>query len=119
MSRPRVYVSGPISNGGTLTAEARENNMKDAIVFGTTLIELGYAPLIPHLGVIIEKTYGAIDQETWLETELPWLRVTDAMLRIPGQSAGADKEAAFAEANGIPVYHSIEELKDGIHCPSA
>ena len=35
------------------------------------------------------------------------------------QSAGADKEAAFAEANGIPVYHSIEELKDGIHCPSA
>jgi NAD-dependent oxidoreductase involved in siderophore biosynthesis len=41
------------------------------------------------------------------------------MLRIPGQSAGADKEAAFAEENGIPVYHSIEELKDGIHCPSA
>ena len=116
MPRPRVYVSGPISNGGTLQYEARLDNMYDAIDVGAELIKLGYAPLIPHLSVIIEHKYEGIDQDTWLAIDLPWVEAADALLRLPGASAGSDKEEAVALASGVPVYHSIEELKDAINC---
>jgi len=116
MPRPRVYVSGPISNGGTLKYAARLDNMYYAVDVGATLIKLGYAPLIPHLSVIIEHKYEGIDQDTWLAIDLPWVEAADALLRLPGASAGADKEEAVALASGVPVYHSIEELKDAINC---
>ena len=111
-----MYVSGPISNGGTLKYAARLDNMYDAVDVGATLIKLGYAPLIPHLSVIIEHKYEGIDQDTWLAIDLPWVEAADALLRLPGASAGADKEEAVALASGVPVYHSIEELKDAINC---
>jgi hypothetical protein len=34
----------------------------------------------------------------------------DAVLRLPGESRGADQDVALAEARGIPVYHRLEDV---------
>ncbi|MBW6439868.1 DUF4406 domain-containing protein [Actinoplanes hulinensis] len=34
----------------------------------------------------------------------------DAVLRLPGASAGADQDVAIAQKRGIPVYHSVSEI---------
>lgn len=38
------------------------------------------------------------------------LQHCDAVLRLPGASAGADQDVAIAERRGIPVYFSLEEV---------
>lgn len=34
----------------------------------------------------------------------------DAVLRLPGESKGADSDVAIARRRGIPVYHSLDEI---------
>jgi hypothetical protein len=36
----------------------------------------------------------------------------DAILRLPGTSAGADNDERIAHARGIPVWHDIAEIPD-------
>jgi hypothetical protein len=38
------------------------------------------------------------------------LRHCDAVLRRPGQSAGADQDVATAHELGLPVYHDIAQI---------
>lgn len=38
------------------------------------------------------------------------LQHCDAVLRLPGESAGADNDVAIALERGLPVYHRIEEI---------
>lgn len=102
--RIRVYVAGPLSKGD------RMGNVRAAIDAGQELIELGYAPLVPHLSHYMDET-DALGHDTWLAVDLPWVDVCDALLRLPGESVGADMEVARAESIGIPVYYGIEELE--------
>lgn len=101
--RLRIYVAGPLSKGD------REQNVQNAIDAGYRLIEAGFAPLIPHLSHFMDTT-DALGHDTWLAVDLPWVGVADAVLRLPGESVGADMEEAEAHRLGIPVYHDIDEL---------
>ncbi|GAG05287.1 unnamed protein product, partial [marine sediment metagenome] len=39
-----------------------------------------------------------------------WLEVCDCVLRLPGESAGADLEVERAKELGIPVYLTPEQI---------
>jgi hypothetical protein len=39
-----------------------------------------------------------------------WLRKCDMLLRLPGKSAGADREVALAVELDIPIYLSFSVL---------
>ena len=34
----------------------------------------------------------------------------DAVLRLPGESTGADQDVAIARRRGLPVYYSLDEI---------
>lgn len=34
----------------------------------------------------------------------------DAVLRLPGESAGADQDVAIARQRGLPVYYRLEDV---------
>lgn len=102
--RTRVYVAGPLSTGD------RRANVQKAMDVGRELIQAGFAPLVPHLTDFLDPT-DALGWETWIDVDLVWVAVSDALLRLPGDSRGADREVAHAESLGIPVYHSIDDLK--------
>ena len=111
--RIRVYIAGPISNGGTADAETRLANVRKAIDVFLRLTELGYAPLAPQLTEWIEILIGRrIAHATWMAIDLPWVEACELLFRMEGPSTGADLEVAHARRHGVPVVFSFEELSE-------
>ena len=105
LSRCKVYIAGPYTKGDVAI------NVKTAIETANELIELGFIPFIPHLThfwhMICPQPY-----EFWLELDNKFLPLCECVLRIPGESSGADAEVLLAKKQGIPVFYSIKELTD-------
>ena len=104
--RPRVYVAGPISKGD------RAENIRRGVEAGLRLLSAGCAPFIPHLSMYAEPEAlaGTPRYEDWLSSDFAWIAVCAAVLHLSGESAGADREVAFARALRVPVYTDIEAL---------
>lgn len=95
-----VYVAGPYTKGDVA------RNVATAIEAAETLLNLGHTPFVPHLTHFWHLLYPH-PYETWLAYDNVWLMQCDAVLRLPGESAGADAEVCLAVKLGIPVFHSI------------
>lgn len=98
-----VYVAGPY------TKPDPGHNVYNACKAADELLALGFLPFIPHLShlwhLISPKPY-----EVWMDQDLGWLNRCDALLRIPGESPGADCEVEFATSLGIPCFQSVEDV---------
>lgn len=104
-NRQRVYVSAPYTSDPV-------GNTEVAIRAAQQLLEAGYAPLVPHLNYYWGEVVGqeVNSYQTWMELDLAWVPMADALVRLPGDSAGSDEEHALALEWGIPVYDSVEAL---------
>ena len=102
-TKPKIYVAGPFSRGDTA------ENIRRAVETADALAEKGFVPFIPHLNhfwnLISPKA-----ENFWIEWDNEFLVLCDAVYRIAGVSPGSDNEEKLAEKNGIPVFHSLEEL---------
>lgn len=98
-----VYIASPYTKGDVAC------NIHRAILTADLLIEMGHTPYVPVLThfwhLVIPHPW-----EFWIEYDLKLLPMFDCVLRIPGESEGADREVAQAKNLGIPVYYSLEEL---------
>jgi nucleoside 2-deoxyribosyltransferase len=103
MIRPRVYISGPISKGD------RQTNFDRASKAHRDLLDAGFAPLNPILTMLLQWE-GEIPHDDWIDADLPWVAQADAVLRLPGESTGAEHECTYAMSLGIPVYCCISDL---------
>lgn len=99
----KVYIAGPYAGDV-------EKNVKAACVAADAVSRLGHFPFVPHLTMYWHMP-PLRPHEFWLEQDMIWLRLCDAVLRIGGDSPGADGEVAEAERLGIPVYYSIDDLE--------
>ena len=102
----RVYVAGPYSSGDTAT------NVQNAIEAGDQLLKAGIAPYIPHLNHYWHELYPH-DWGEWLALDKEWLLLCDAVVRLFGESKGADRECEWAREAGIPIYGSVAECVAG------
>ncbi len=48
--------------------------------------------------------------EDWLAYCISFIPLCQAILRLPGESSGVDREVEIAKSLGIPVFDSIEDL---------
>ena len=103
----RIYIAGPYSQGNV------EDNVERAIDAAESLSNYGFAPYVPHLTHFWELRHRH-PYEFWLALDNAFLPTCDALLRLPGQSDGADKEVRLAELLGIPVFYSIDTLRDAL-----
>lgn len=99
----RIYIAGPYSKGDVAV------NVKRAMDAANELIERGYAPYCPHLTHFLHINH-AQPYEKWLELDNEFIPWCHAILRLPGESSGADKEVALALSLNIPVYYSIDQV---------
>ena len=108
--RSRVYVAGPISIG-----DVREN-IERGIRMGETLSVLGYAPFVPHYDLLWDKesVAGTLNYEVYLERDFSFITTCQALLRLDGESKGADREVAWAHAVGVPVFYTLPSLMDSV-----
>jgi hypothetical protein len=99
----RVFISSPYTLGDTAV------NVKRQLDTADQLISLGYAPFCPLLSHFQHMAHPR-PYEYWTRLDMEWLAVCDCVLRLPGESKGADAEVKFAQEIGKPVYYSIAEL---------
>ena len=105
--RPKVYIAGPMSGGDRLA------NLNQGLEAYRELIRRGYAPMCPMLSFFVNDVMPQ-GYATWLAVDLAWVEASDLVLRLPGESLGADQEVACATINGIPVYRSLAEIPEVI-----
>jgi hypothetical protein len=99
----KIYVAGPYTKPDPCI------NTHNAIKVADRLLELGYVPHIPHL-THFWHTVSPKPYNLWLQYDAHWVLVCDVVLRLSGESTGADGEVKLAQENGKPVVHSIDEL---------
>jgi hypothetical protein len=124
-TKKRVYIAGPISKGDL------EHNIKQSDEAFKTLTKAGFAPMNPMWScfsgsvqrranpvtnepqiIAVGTQTGGLDLKhaDWLGADLAWVEVSDAVLRLPGESTGADMETAHAKKKGIPVFDSVAKV---------
>ncbi len=124
INRQRVYIAGPITSGDLC------HNVNQATAAFIALAKAGFAPHCPHWSIYSKPAewinwpndpptmmcdgtdagYGVMDHAAWLACCLPWVAASAAVLRLPGESRGAEMECAHARERGIPIFDSIEAL---------
>lgn len=55
-------------------------------------------------------TPNELTHADWLKIDFEFIRRCDALLRLPGESVGAEMEIVEANRLGIPVFHSLEDV---------
>jgi NTP pyrophosphatase (non-canonical NTP hydrolase) len=110
-SRPRrqgllmkyVYLAGPITKQNPM------HNVHRAVAAADELLAHSYEVFLPHLSVLWDMI-SPKDIESWLALDFAWIERCDALVRLPGESSGSDREVAFAKEHGIPVYFGVAEF---------
>lgn len=103
MKKPTVYIASPYTKGDVAV------NVKVQIDMFDKLMTIGFAPFAPLYSHFQHMTHPRPYQD-WIEIDLVWVEVCDCVLRLPGDSSGADGEVEYAKKLNKPVFYSIKEL---------
>ena len=97
-----IFIAGPYAGDQAI-------NVRQALAAADKLWYHGYIPYVPHLTHFWD--FAAPHQRSaWLAYHTNWLRRCDALLRLPGDSVGADEEMDLAITLDIPVFIAISAL---------
>jgi hypothetical protein len=100
-----LYLAGPYTHPDPVI------NTNAALRLGTKLFERGlYVPHVPHLTLLWHMVTPR-PIEHWYLLDLQHLKLCDAIMRLPGESTGADAEMAHAINCGLEVIE-FESLTD-------
>lgn len=104
MNKPKIkiYIASPYTLGDVAV------NVKAQIDAFAELMDAGFAPHAPLYSHFQHMTHPR-PYQMWLTLDFEWLPVCDCLVRLPGESAGADSEVALAEQLGLPIFYSVKE----------
>lgn len=115
MTRPLlILIAGPYRSGTGGDAALIAQNLARLEEASGPIFRLGHVPMIgewvalPILRTL--DTAEAGEGDVMYETAHRLLQHCDAVLRLPGESSGADKDVEIAQERGLPVYRSLEEI---------
>ncbi len=94
-----IYLSGQMTNGEKLDPT---ENIKAACRVADALETQGHDVYIPHLTWYMAEVCPH-EYDEWIKRDLRWVARSDLVIRIPGESKGADIETEFAKKHGIRV----------------
>lgn len=99
----KVYIASPYTKGDVAI------NVRVQLECADKLMSLGFAPFVPLYSHFQHMSFPRPYQD-WIDIDLIWVKSCNALLRLEGESKGADGEVEFAKKHNIPVFYSIEEL---------
>jgi hypothetical protein len=102
-----VYIASPYTIGDVGA------NVHLSFVAADALAHYGYAPFPPLFSHFWHLMFPH-EYEFWVNLDNEWVKRCDVMLRLPGESKGADAEVALARSLGVPVYFSIRSLIENV-----
>lgn len=109
-----ILIAGPYRSGTDGDADAIARNLERLESAAAPLYRLGHVPMIgewvalPTLRGL--TSHQAAESDVLYDTAARLLQHCDAVLRLPGDSAGADNDVAIARERGLAVYFSLDEV---------
>ena len=118
MSRPQlILIAGPYRSGTGDDPELMARNLARLEEAAWPIFRAGHVPMIGEwVALPVLRGAGASDVGDPLAAQVLYptaerlLQHCDAVLRLPGESTGADQDVAIAQERGIPVYHDVSEI---------
>jgi hypothetical protein len=114
-----ILIAGPYRSGTADDPSKMAANLKRLEEASWPIFEKGHVPMIGEWVAlpIWEKAGGkqvgdALYDHILHPTAGRLLQHCDAVLRLPGQSSGADNDVKIAKERGIPVYFSLDDIPD-------
>lgn len=99
----KVYIASPYTLGDVAV------NVKRQIDAVDELMNKGFAPFAPLYSHFQHMAHPR-PYKDWTDIDLVWVGVCDCVLRLDGESMGADSEVEFAKTFNIPIFYSFNEL---------
>ncbi|MDA4893710.1 MULTISPECIES: DUF4406 domain-containing protein [Microbacterium] len=118
MTKPLlILIAGPYASGTGGDPELMARNLERLEEAAWPIFRAGHIPMIGEwVALPVLASAGASGPTDPLAAEVMYptaerlLQHCDAVLRLPGDSRGADQDVAIARERGIPVYFSLEEV---------
>jgi hypothetical protein len=110
-----ILIAGPYRSGTGGDPAAIARNLERLEAAAAPIYALGHVPMIGEWVALpilrgIDAGVAAGDGDVMYETARRLLQHCDAVLRLPGESSGADTDVAIARERGIPVYTDLAQI---------
>ena len=112
-----ILIAGPYRSGTNDDPQLMQANLKKLESAALPIFRLGHVPLIgewvalPLLQLAGSKKPGdAVYQEILYPVAHRLLLKCDAVLRLEGNSSGADEDVRIAKERGLKIYYRIEDI---------
>ena len=112
-----ILIAGPYRSGTGDDPQKMAENLKRLEEPSYALFKAGHVPMIGEwVALPVWNAAGGerVGDELYEEIFHPvagrLLALCDAVLRLPGDSKGADNDVRIARERGIPVYHRLEDV---------
>lgn len=106
--RMRIYIAGPLN---APDAAGYLRNVSQMLRVANQIRKKGHAIYVPALDLLLGVIDGGMSREEFLDSNLPWIEVCDALFLI-GMSDGVLRELAVAEKLGKKVYVRLDEVPE-------
>lgn len=118
MTKPlMILIAGPYKSGTNGDAALMAQNLKTLEQAAWPIFAAGHVPMIGEWVAlpVLDSAGGfgpndELAEQVMYPTAQRLLQHCDAVLRLPGASAGADADVALARQRGIPVYTALEQI---------
>lgn len=116
-----ILIAGPYRSGTGDDPELMAGNLARLEEAAWPIFRAGHVPMIGEwVALPVLRSAGATGVQDPLASQVMYptaerlLQHCDAVLRLPGQSTGADQDVAIARERGIPVYHDVAEIPSSV-----
>lgn len=118
MTKPlMILIAGPYRSGTGDDPALLAANLRALEAAAWPVFRAGHVPMIGEwVALPVLSSAGAdgladpLAEQVMYPTAHRLLQHCDGVLRLPGDSRGADQDVAIAEERGIPVWRSVEEI---------
>ena len=98
-----IYIASPYTAGDTAI------NVRESVLAAEQVRAKGHLPIVPLLSHFWHFL-SPHDYRYWMDIDREWVLQADAVLRLPGESEGADEEVRLAREHGKAVFRSIDDV---------
>jgi hypothetical protein len=112
-----ILIAGPYRSGTGDDPDLMATNLARLEEAAWPLFQAGHVPMIGEwVALPVLRSAGAtgvtdpLAEHVMYPTAERLLQHCDGVLRLPGESKGADQDVAIARERGIPVWHQLEDV---------
>lgn len=114
-----ILIAGPYRGGTNDDPKLIQQNLEKLEAVALPLFRMGHLPVIGEwLALPLLHLAGSkhIGDSAWDEIQYPvahrLLEKCDAVLRLEGESKGADNDVRIAIERGLKIYYRLEDIPD-------